>query len=150
MNKLLLTYHAVKAIYLIIALLFPCFADVMAPLFITPGYGISDYFQLMPGKVKHNNSILHNQLRLKKELLSLKLIKNTLCLDVKEYDGLEQPKISIFTISGKLVYRFNTIQNVSRRATNEVRLPQLSKGIYFVNVQYHKTNAQIKIIYTDK
>jgi hypothetical protein len=150
MNKLLSTRKAVKIIFWIIALIFPCFSDVSAPLLITPGYGVSDHFQLMSGKVKNTISLMPSQSQLKKEIMSLKLIRNKICLSIKENDGREQPKISMYAISGRLVYRFHNEQNGSPRTAYLFSLPKLSKGVYFVNVRYKNDQIQIKVVYTGK
>ena len=97
-----------------------------------------------------NTNPSKNSYKQKKSILSIKIIKSTLYIDFQENDGYAQPKISIFTLSGKLVYRFKNTQNALLSGNSSFTLPQLSKGVYFLNVEYKKEHAILKVMYTGK
>jgi hypothetical protein len=117
---------------------------------ITPGYGISNYFELMPETVKPNKAVRFNPSLIVKNAISVKFIGKVLHIDMHEYGEKAQLEISIFNISGKKVFRAQNAGNQKPGNTVLFPFPKLPKGVYFVSIRYAGETAQIKLIYTGK
>ena len=86
----------------------------------------------------------------KKESFSIKLDGNILYLKSTDFIGKGSLTIAVFNISGRLIYRLNTIRNFVPNKTNGFTLPRISTGVYFLNAQFNNENIKTKIYYTDK
>jgi hypothetical protein len=111
---------------------------------IPPGYGISNYFELMPDKI--NPVIYKRQHGLRKEAISLKVIKHSVQINLPELCMPGNLELSIYAISGKLVHRYVLTQNIRSGLYVNISLPRLAPAVYILSVRYNNEFAINKIL----
>jgi len=146
MNKLSL--YQTAFIFSIISFVFslPSQGDDSFPLLITPGYGISNYFELMPGKVAISNVVRPTFSSIYTTTMTARITGNILHVELLGGRKESLLEVSLFDLSGKRILLFNTSSNNIPRDTYAFPFKALSKGAYLINVRFSKTSLQTKVI----
>jgi hypothetical protein len=144
MNKLSL--YQTAFVFCIISFVFslPSLGDDSFPLLITPGYGTSNYFELMPGKVAISNVMRPKLSFISTTTMTARITGNVLHVELHG-GGKEFPlEVSLFDLSGKRILIFNTSSNKYPRNTYAFPFKSLPKGVYLINVRFSETSLQTK------
>jgi hypothetical protein len=120
------------------------------PLLITPGYGISDYFALMPDKMLAIKVVPASKNILPGRIKSVSIYGTTVHLNLQKSIDFLPSRISLYTISGKIICQRYNPAKPSPDRTFLIPVPHLSKGIYFVKFETKTEKMLAKLVYSGK
>jgi hypothetical protein len=101
MNNSFFVQKKYEVIFCINALISICLGQVNMPLLITPGYGISDYFALMPDKMLAIKVVPASKNILPGRIKSVSIYGTTVHLNLQKSIDFLPSRISLYTILGK-------------------------------------------------
>jgi hypothetical protein len=107
-------------------------ADDLPPLLITPGYGISDYFQLMPDKVETNLRTFHGLPSFQTNKFDASIRGRNLVFAVDNL--IKEGTINILTTSGKAIFTY-ALKNYGCNKIAVAIPPNFPTGIYILSLK---------------
>lgn len=127
-----------KIVFWINALLFICFAYGAKTLLRTPGYGISNYFELTPESVTSNAKQYRPDARCLITLINAKISNSSLRIVFNKAVVKSPVTISLFTLQGqRILLHKMTPEAFGSSNVSTITLPMSKKpnaGIYIVSV----------------
>jgi hypothetical protein len=131
----------------LLLLAFSPMADSLSSLLITPGYGISGYFQLMPGKVKNNLQTHHSVPNHHINKVSVSILGSSLVLATDDIIG--EANIRMMATSGKLIMAFK-LKNAGHNKIVIPISPNLPTGAYIICLENKMSSNSAKFLFVNR
>ena len=116
----------------------------------TPGYGISNYFELLPDKIQPNKVVRTSKDVSLFGIKSVKLSGNLLRLELQKNHGQAPQQISLYSVAGKKVFQFTVPAAQSSSTLLIIPFPHMSKGVYFAIVETKTERGSAKLVYSGR